>query len=660
METDKNRTVPVLKAALLVLACAWIFRPALHGGWIWDDLAEVAHNSVLRDPAGLRKIWFAPAGVDYFPLKTTVQWIEWRLWGGHVEGYHALNIALHALGAILLWRVLARLGVVRAWFGGLLFAVHPLAVMSVAWISELKNTLSLPLMLGSALAYLAYDGADRMPDPPSSEGCSKTRRSGLRRPVAYALSLLLFLAALLAKTSVVMFPFVLLLHAWWRRGRVGRRDLLASASFFAASLGLGLVTLHFQEARAIGGEDLALGGVLPRTAAAGLAIAHYLYTSLLPVSLLPMYPRWALDPPSAADFLPWAALAALLGFLWSRRSGWGRHALFGLGFFLVMLAPVLGFVPMAYLRISRVADHLAYVPLAGLAGLAAACLGRIRGRTPALAAGLAVAAVLAVESRSGASLYTSEEALWTRIVERNPGAWIAQNNIGFVLAEKGRLPEAVAHYEESLRHNPRYAEARVNLGNAFVRMGRLPEAIAQLQEAVRLKPGFAQAHADLAVALSRSGRLREAMDENRAALRIDPGSAEAHNNLGSGYAITGRLAEAVAEYGEAIRLKPGYPAARVNLGNALSASGRIPEAIAQYREAIRLDPSGAEAHFRLGIALGNTDQVPAALGQFQEAARLSPADGDIRYNLGLALRALGREGEAQAAFIEAKRLGSRH
>ncbi len=146
-----------LQAALLVFAGWWIYFPVLHGGWVWDDRTDITQNTVLRDPAGWWKIWFAPESLDYYPLKTSVQWVQWRLWGLDSFGYHLTNLGLHVLSGFLLWILLRRLGLRLAWLGGLLFVVHPLAVESVAWVVELKNTLSLPLLLGAMIAYLRYD-----------------------------------------------------------------------------------------------------------------------------------------------------------------------------------------------------------------------------------------------------------------------------------------------------------------------------------------------------------------------------------------------------------------------------------------------------------------------------------------------------------------------
>lgn len=196
---------------------AWLaYLPALHGGWIWDDYPYIVQNPALRSAAGLRSIWLAPTGVNYFPITFTAQWVQWHLWGEATAGYHLTNLALHVLNCFLLWGVLGRLGVRMAWLAGLLFAVHPVAVESVAWISELKNVLSLAFVLAALAAYLEFDER--------------------RRPAFYGCAWLLFFAALLSKSTVAMFPVVLLLHGWWKRGRVRATDLRATLPFFGVAL----------------------------------------------------------------------------------------------------------------------------------------------------------------------------------------------------------------------------------------------------------------------------------------------------------------------------------------------------------------------------------------------------------------------------------------
>ncbi len=288
----------VLQGAVIVLA-GWIaFSPALHGAWLWDDALEVARNPDLRGLAGLARIWRGTMNPDYLPVKGTVDWLGWQLWGGHVFGYHALNLALHLAGAFLLWRLLGRLGLRQAWLGALLFAIHPLTVESVAWISELKNTLSLPLLLLAMIAYVDYDEA---------------RAAGPGGPAAgsaYRESLLCFALALLAKSSGVMFPAVILLYAWWRRGRIAPADGWASAPFFALSLLRGVATLVLQHRWAPPESVAAPGGLLSRIEAAGLALSRLpVQGGLAGGPAPPSIPAGASIPPTLGNFLPWIFFA---------------------------------------------------------------------------------------------------------------------------------------------------------------------------------------------------------------------------------------------------------------------------------------------------------------------------------------------------------------
>lgn len=633
----------LLQASVIVLAGCWVFFPAIHGGWLWDDHSEVLQNPDLRDPHGLWKTWFAPSSPDYFPLKTTVQWFQWRLWQDTMTtGYHLTSVGLHLLGALLVWHLLRKLGLQLAWLGGLLFAVHPLVVESVAWIAELKNTLSLPPLLLAMCAWLDYDERRRWQD--------------------YLLALLLFLAAMLCKSSVVMLPVILLLHAWWKRGRIAWRDVRASAAFFIVSLVLGLVTVWFQHQRSIGSGDLPVGGIMSRLAGAGLAGSFYFSRCVLPVRLLPIYPRWAVDPPSPLQFLPWLVLGAVLGWLWSRRATWGRHALLGAGFFLVNLVPVLGFIKMSYLYISGVADHFVYLPLIGLIGLAVAGAEAVVGRLEvahrfyAFGTIAVVCALLAVQSHRYAGVFRHEEALWTYTVQHNPDALVAQNNLAKVLVETGRVQEGIEHYEAALRIDPRSPGAHANLGNVLIQAGRLAEGIAHEEAALRLKPDYANAYGNLGNAYLQAGRLAEAMVRFEQALRMDPNNPVTHTNLGNALFQAGRVPEAVEQHEQALRLKPDYADAHLNLGNAFAQVGRAPEAIQHYQAALRIRPDDAGTHYNLAYTLALTGRIAEAMGHYEEALRIQPDFAEAHNNLASLLAGMDRLPEAIDHFAKACRI----
>jgi tetratricopeptide (TPR) repeat protein len=592
----------ILQALFIVAAGLSVFWPALHGGWLWDDDRLITGNVQLRNSSGLWSIWFAPGSEwEYYPLEQTVLWIEWQLWHNDTLGYHIVTLVLHLLNALLVWRLLGKLGLRLAWLGGLLFAIHPVQVESAAWAAELKNTLSLlPLLLAMG-CYIDYEERRKTSD--------------------YLWAMGLFGVALLCKLTVVMFPVVILLYAWWKRSRIGWSDLKVSAPFFALSLAVGLMTLLSvawdRQFTHLDPGDVPEGGFLARVALAGQEIGFYLSKSFLPVGLLPIYPKWAVDAWSPVDYLPWPILGGAAWWFWTKRESWGRHALLGLGFFVINLVPCPGFIPAPNMGYGWVMDHFLYLPIIGLIGLAVAVLGQAQERlTPAYrptgaGAVAAVMILLAWESHGYAGLYVDSEALWTYTIGGNPEAWLAYNNLGNALEEKGLKSEAVKQYVAALQINPDYALAHNNLGNILQEAGRIPEAMTQYEEALKFKPDLSSAHNNLGNALRQSGRMAEAIGHYEEALRLDPDYTEAYNDLGIAFAQTGRIPEAIGQFEYALRLDPYDVEARSNLGAMLVRSGRIAEGIEQLEEALRINPNFVAARNNLANAQAMQRAAPA-------------------------------------------------
>jgi len=584
----------LLQAAVIIGAGLWIYWPALHGDWLWDDNLYITDNSSLRSLHGLWDIWFTAPTTDYWPLNSTLLWIEWHLWGNAPLGYHVCSLLLHLSSGFLIWRLFDRLGLRFSWLGGLLFVVHPLAVESVAWIAETKNALSLPLFLLSCNAWLDAEE---------------------KKPGSYLKSILYYLAAMLAKTSTVMLPAVLLLYCWWKRGRVTRQEITRLTPYAAIALVLGLVTVYFQN---VGNDPNALEpvGFVTRSIGAGTALCFYLGKFILPVDLLPIYPRWSLEPPSLLQMLTIPTLALLLFGLWTQRKGWGRHALFGFGFFLLNVLPVLGLVKMGYLNISRVADHLVYVSIIGLVGVVVAAVGQLREWARysfryAVGAIAIVMAWLTWESHSHASRFVNEETLSTYTLEHNSQAWPAYNNLGYALYRAGHVPEAVEQFEQALKINPNYDEAHNNLGNARMQTDRVSEAIEQYEQALKIKPGYAEAHYNLGIALQKIGQTSEAIEQYEQALKNKPDDADAHNNLGIALHQVGRTSEAIEQFEQASKINPTYLEAHYNLGRALASAGRFPEAIVQFKAVLQIDPDLMQVQYALAQAEVSLQPPPA-------------------------------------------------
>ncbi|HVW20424.1 MAG TPA: tetratricopeptide repeat protein [Opitutaceae bacterium] len=530
------------RPALILPAALLAYLPALRGGFIWDDDGHVTRPD-LRSLGGLRRIWAEPGATQqYYPVLHSAFWLEHRLWGDAPLGYHLLNVLLHAAAAALFVRVLRQLAAPGALLAGFLFALHPVCVESVAWISEQKNTLSAVFYLLAALAYLRFDRT--------------------RRPGAYAAALGLFLLAVLSKTVTATLPAALLVVFWWKRGRLSwRRDALPLLPWFAlAALGGGVTA--WVERRYIGaqGADFSLS-LAQRVLVAGRVVWFYLGKLLWPSRLAFIYPRWNVSPAAAWQWLFPLSLLALLAWLWTLRRR-NRAPLAAALLFVGTLFPALGFINVYPFVFSFVADHFQYLASLGLIALAAAGISAWRDAGGRATASAALACALGALSFRQARMYGDQERLYRATIARNPECWMAYNNLGNTLVAAGRAAEAVPEYEEALRLRPGYAEADFDLGFALLATGRPLEAIRPLEAAARLRPGEAGAQFALGNALSQAGDLPQAEDHFRRALELRPSYPEAEFNLGLAVIRQGRPAEARACWEAALRMDPNFAPAR--------------------------------------------------------------------------------------------------
>jgi protein O-mannosyl-transferase len=608
------------------------YLPALWGGFIWDDEIMVSNSQVIKSSRGLYYIWCTTTLPDFFPLTYTSLWVEWRLWGMHPLGYHFTNILLHALSAVLFWRVLKRLRVPGAWLAAAIFAVHPVNVESVAWIAERKNTLAMFFYALSVLLFLRwYQGAKVAPKGgTASEGPPSLLSSILHPPSSYryGAAWFFFLLALLSKTAVAPLPVVLLLCIWWLRKKVGGRDLLALAPFFGLALVLGLVTVWFQYQRAIGPDVVQAAGFAGRLATAGCAVWFYLGKVLLPVDLAFVYPRWEIDPRSPVVYLPGLGLVACFVVLWLYRQSWGRAGLFGMGYFVLLLLPILGFLNIYFQAYSLVADHWQYFAMIGVIALCVAAaskwLSAVRDVWLKGMIWLAVVGTLSLLTWRQTQLYVNGETIWRDTLAKNGACWLAHCNLAVILRDQGKLAEAEEHYRTALQYRPHFDVVLENLGALLIDTGRAEEAIEYLRRATASKLDDADAHNNLGIALAQRGRLDEALAHFREAIKYKPDNAITHNSLGNVLVLQHHYQEALTDYQEAIRLDPKYAEAQNNLGFALAELGRSEEAVGHYREALRLDRNYALAHFNLGTALARLGQREEAAARFREALQLRP------------------------------------
>lgn len=613
-------SLPALGAGFgLVILVVIFYLPATRCGYIWDDDTYVRDNPALRSPGGLRQIWFdLSASPQYYPLVYSSYWLEYRLWGAAPRGYHVVNVLLHAGVAVLLWRVLRHIRVPGAWAAAALFALHPVHVESVTWITERKNVLSGVLYLGAALAYLHYA-------LPGEGRAARGRGAWL-----YVLALVLFSGALLSKTVTCTLPAVLVLVLWWRRGRLHGRDWLALAPFFVLGIAAGLLTRWVEKyyTGAAGAEWTF--SFVERCLIAGRALWFYAGKLLWPHPLIFIYPRWAIDAGAWVQYVFPITAVVVLAALWLLRGRIGRGPLVGVLCFAGTLFPALGFFDVYFMRYSFVADHWQYLASAALlavfAGAGATLAARFGARGRALAGGvLAVClALLGGLTWRQSWAYTDLEGLWRDTLRKNPDAWMAHNNLGSVLQRSGRVDEARAAYARALELNPHFAQAHANLGALARLKGQLDEARQHYEEALRIDPQYPTAHYNLGNLYKDQGRYAEAQEAYRRALAAAPADAQAHVNLGWVLMTLNDNDAAAEHFRAALRIQPQLAPAHLNLGIIQENQGDAAAALASYTAAVRSDPNMAQAHYRRGVALLRQKQLEAAAAALRTALRLQP------------------------------------
>jgi len=525
-----------------------------------------------------------------------------------------MNLLLHTVNALLLWRLLKRLGVPGAWLGAALFALHPVQVESVAWVSELKNVLMLFFYLPAVLAWVEFI------ERPAKQGWKY-----------YLLALFLYALALCAKTTACTLPVTLLLILWLKAKPIGRVRVAQTLPFFAFGLGMGLLAMWWE--RYHQGTEGARFAIpwLERILIAGHAFWFYLGKLVWPAHLTFVYPRWPIDDAaSAARYLWLAAAAAFGGVIYFTRRFFGRAVETALIFFAVTLSPVMGLIMEYTFRYTFVADHYQYVACIGpmalaSAGLSLAC-GTL-GRRAALAKTILSGAwllTLGVLTWRQCGMYANAETLWRTTLARNPDCQMAYINLGKTLDEQGDVEQAMAQFQKALQINPNFVEAHNDLGIMLFEKGRVDEAIAQYQKALQSDPDNAETRNNLGFALFQKGRVDEAIVQYQATLEINPHLAQVHDNLGNALFKKGEVDEAIAQFQKALQSDPDNADARNNLGFALFQKGRVDEAIVQYRETLEINPHLAQVHDRLGSALLIKGKVDEAIAQYQAALQINP------------------------------------
>ena len=702
----------ILRPALLLLALLVAYRPSLDGEFLWDDAENITGNVPLREPGGLARIWLEPGATQqYFPALHTLWWLEWRSFGDDPRGYRVVNLLLHFAAACLLARVVGQLGLPAPWFAAALFALHPLCVESVAWITEGKNTLSLCFLLAALAAYLRSEGfplceaaASRMNSRGGDESdvhvldsyvaptIPTTPPAAVTRPTAFYLaSLGLFTLAVLSKTNAVALPGVILVLLAWRRGRLAARDFLRVLPMIAIGAAVALVVVGV-ERRLMGDGRVEFDWPwIERIIVAGRACWFYLAQIFWPHPLTFIYPRWTIDPHDAtARLWPLAAVALPL-VLWSFRKRLGSAPLVAVLIFGGTLLPVLGLMPIYGQLFSYVADHWIYLSLVPIvvlvgSGLAyvverampsspqarSACYSDAGSSMPTrqsrdgMARRLAkvgawgMLTMLAFLTWRQTPIYRDESALWTDTLAKNPGCWMAHNNLALRLIDEEQPAEADRHLAQALELRPRFKQAYVNRGLIAARQGRAVDAAADFRRALEIDSRMAVAHANLALLLIAADQKPAAIEHLRSALQSNPRFPQARASLGLLLARTGQTEQGLAELRTALELDPRDVKAMINLGVVLAELGRGEEALSIYKNVLELEPDSAAAQSGLGNLLLARGDSAGAERAYRAALAIEPRDADVQYNLGNVLVGRMRAEDAVEAYRRAIQVAPNH
>src|SRR6266480_2984652 len=565
------------------------YRPAWHGGFLWDDDDYIIKNELLTAPDGWQRIWFSlDSPSQYFPFTYSTFRIEHALWGLNTTGYHWVNLLLHVGSALLVWAVLARLRVPGAWLAAAIFALHPVQVESVAWITERKNVLMGFFFLLTLLAWIAFVN-------------ERTRRQW----IFYCLALIFYMLALSAKATACTLPAALFLILWLQKKPITMRRVIQVVPFVVLGIGMGLVAVWWE--RYHQGTNR---GVFPflspieRILVASRAVWFYLSKIFWPSNLTFIYPRWNISPADLLDYIPLLACIAACVAIYFLRRYVGRSVEVATAFFVATLSPVLGFIMLYTFRYTFVADHYQYLACIGPIALASAGLVNLAdvsktSRTLIFNVALCVVALLATLTWRQAAMYGNIETLWRTTLSRNPSCWMAHNNLGIVLFEKGQLDDAIVHYRTTLQMQPNFWDADYNLGTALLGKGHVDEAIFYCDKAVRMQPTDPDAQVALANALLQKRRIDDA----------------------------------IAHYQKAVAIRPDYFLARYGLGQALLERGKLDAAIEHSRAALLIQPNNADCHTILAIALDEEGQSVEAIKHYEKALQISPQSVSALNNL---------------------------
>ncbi len=648
-----------VQICLIIFVCAIVYIPSLTNGFIWDDDQYVHKNPWVQRADGLKDIWFSYKTPQYYPLVFTSFWAENKLWGNSPFGYHLVNLILHIFNALLLFSLIRRIYPRVAFPVAILFAIHPIQVETVAWISERKNLLGFFFFLLTAVTYLKY--------------------TVTRKVSQFYLAVIFFICALLSKSVAVCFVSVPILYEWWKNKRVGWVVIRESIPFAAIGLA-GAVNTIYLELYRVGAQGGSWGLLaIERVALAGRILCFYVYKLLVPLKFVFIYPRWEVNIFQWWQWLFPAAVLCVFLILVRYRGRIGRPALALSIFYVISLFPALGFVNVFPMKFSFVADHFSYFSVTPLLLMLSAggCFisDMLRKRVTRQNKGkydtvkwvffLMIVAALSSKSYAVTRNYVNEETLWKDVLKNNPEAFIAYNNLGTIYRDKGSYDKALSMFQKAVELRPDDTFHYSNLGSVYGLMGEPAKAVPLFKKAIELHPDRIGAYNNLGIAYISLGKYDKAIDISEKTLELWPENAASYDNLAVayyhkkdypkavqncesalalGYAINPELLKVLRPYVEHkgeevidVEAEQGERTATVlelnRQGIAKGGGGDLDGAIELFLEALRLDPSNPETFNNLGFAYYRKGQVLKAKEYFEKAVEADPTDRKAAANL---------------------------
>ena len=607
-------------SALALLAIS-VYLPALAGGFVWDDWIFVT-EPLIRRWDGLLSIWLSPADVTdelhYWPIVYSTFWLEHKLWGFHAFGYHAVNLLLHGVNSVLVWRLLVRLEIPGAWLAGALFAIHPVHVESVAWIIERKDLLSTLFYLSTVHTWLRY-----------------TESPSTRRLVR---CLALFTAAMLSKSIAVTLPAALLLLGWWRTGNVTGRDVARLLPFLVVAAGITAADLFFYWSHSSHPFDYS---AVERALIAARALWLYVAQLFWPASLPILYSRWEV---SASDPVGWTAVTAgclLFTALWVGRRRFGRGPLAALVFFVMTLSPVLSFLDFSFLRIAFLADRFQYLaslgPIALVASIAAKSMIQFRSTGQAVATGviLGTLAILSIQTVRQAQAYRDDLTLARHISTAAPGHYFGQIYLALELVAVGRHVEGLSAAERAVQFADGDRGADLSAGVATVGWALLADdrptrSEEKLRRAVRIGYENSSHLQSLAQALVVQARYDEGLRLYSKLAREDSLNDFAHIGQAEALFQAGNLAGAKDAFSKALPLARHprtEPTIHRRLGETMHRGGELDAAVEQLDRSLELNPSSVLTLLARAAVEADREQSRGSQSEAERSVHTTELDG---------------------------------